>query len=834
MQRCKSCGSESPDQARFCGSCGFPLNASAEREVTVRSAHPLEPLGTVITDRSIVSTGPLPDASPQNTSAEQSRVGETQTQQRSNPSASQDKEQEEGSGALLVDTSVPLIPVKAMPIVPSTPPIGSVPVVQGTPSTGGAPIMRGTPVASNPPATTSPVLPQQSHPPSAQPQHLQSLAAQPPHSQPSPALPQHSQPPLAQPQHTEALFCGYCGRPLNSAATRIITNVGTRIDKTKTQRGSGPPTREGTQQEDEYSVVLVDTAVPLIPAQSVPMVQGTPVASHPPTTTPPTQPQHGQPPPAQPQHLQAPVAHPQHTQTPSARPQQSQLPQVNISGAPTVSAPPTGVSVAQGTVIASALPAMSDAVPVSLAQSSSSSTEKNSKGKGVTGRATSKIQRTFAKDIPLRRAGKPALSAIQIGIIILILLILGSIAVYGLVHNFHLVFPIGNLTLSKAASSLHRPTPTIGPASSAIVSIVPMHIIEQGTYTITAITGTPNGAKQQVFAHTVTATTTSVSKTVNATGQGTTQGTHAKGMLRVRNPYSGTPRGVDMTYAAGTIFDDDPGNSPNVQMTFEATITVPGDGTSVTVPAEVVQIGTIGNISQIRGWTHYGAYGDPAPLDIDNSTPFTGGTDSQPYSYVQQSDIDTAANDLVSANTPNAQDAQQVVQGQVKAGERLIGTPQCSPNQSADQSAGDHASQVTITVSFACSGEVYDYAGALRLAQSLLRQHIQQLYPTTSFASVGTVTTTMRQEPTLDTSSGTVTMIIEARGVWVAQFDTKQEQSIARAIAGKTGVEAQALLNAQVGIKTASIYLQGGNGDILPTNPAQITFTIQSTSGKAQ
>jgi hypothetical protein len=190
------------------------------------------------------------------------------------------------------------------------------------------------------------------------------------------------------------------------------------------------------------------------------------------------------------------------------------------------------------------------------------------------------------------------------------------------------------------------------------------------------------------------------SQTVNATGQGTTPGTQAKGMLRVRNPYSGSPKGVDMTYNAGTVFDDDPGNSPNVQMMFDATITVPGDGTSVTVPAHVVQIGTIGNISQIKGWTHYGAYADPAPLDIDNSTPFTGGTDPQSYTTVQQSDIDTAANSLKAST---GQSAMADLNSQLRPNEHLIGDPQCSYNTTSDHAADDQATTVTVTVMATCT-----------------------------------------------------------------------------------------------------------------------------------
>lgn len=211
-------------------------------------------------------------------------------------------------------------------------------------------------------------------------------------------------------------------------------------------------------------------------------------------------------------------------------------------------------------------------------------------------------------------------------------------------------------------------------------------------------------------------------------------------------------------------------------------------------------------------------------MQVQNNSPFTGGQDPQSYTYVQQSDIDNAANTLISANTP---DAQQVLQGQIQPNEQLIGTPGCGPNKSADHSAGDQVSQVTVTVSFTCLGEVYDHDGALKLAQYLLKQQEQQLHPT--YELVGTITTTMQTATLTDPTSGTVTMTIQASGTWVAHFDTQSEQALALSIAGKTKAEAQAFLNKQPGIQMASIQLQGGNSDRLPTNPAEIIFRVLPT-----
>lgn len=187
------------------------------------------------------------------------------------------------------------------------------------------------------------------------------------------------------------------------------------------------------------------------------------------------------------------------------------------------------------------------------------------------------------------------------------------------------------------------------------------------------------------------------SKTVNATGQRTTPGTHATGVLTFSEPYINTG---PFTFNAGTVFNDDAGNRPNVQMMIDATITVPTEGNgSVTVPAHVVQIGTIGNIP-IHGWTHYFNHSDAEPVDIYNSTPFTGGTDTQSYATVQQSDIDTAANAL---KTSTRQSAVADLNSQLQPNEHLVSDPQCTYNVTSDHAAGDQAATVKVTVMTTCT-----------------------------------------------------------------------------------------------------------------------------------
>jgi hypothetical protein len=118
---------------------------------------------------------------------------------------------------------------------------------------------------------------------------------------------------------------------------------------------------------------------------------------------------------------------------------------------------------------------------------------------------------------------------------------------------------------------------------------------------------------------------------------------------------------------------------------------------------------------------------------------------------------------------------------------------------------------------------VYDHDGALTLAQNLLQQLGKQLYPTYNLAS--TITTTMQKVQLTAASSSKVTMTIHVDGSWIPQRDVNSTQAFALAIAGKPEPDAQALLNSQPYFAVISIQLRGGNVDILPTDPRQITFT---------
>lgn len=254
------------------------------------------------------------------------------------------------------------------------------------------------------------------------------------------------------------------------------------------------------------------------------------------------------------------------------------------------------------------------------------------------------------------------------------------------------------------------------------------------------------------------------------------------------------------------------------------------------IAGHILEVGTIGNIPEASAgcYTFASLWGgancdqvdQPNPCWIvDSVSDFTGGQDPQTYTAVAQSDINNAASDLESANKPSPQ---QVLQSQIKPNEQLIGTPQCTPKVSSDHKAGDQATQVTVTVTFTCTGEVYDHDGALMMATNLLMQQAAT-DPGAGYVLVGKIKAAITTA-TLG-NQGTVTITTTAEGLWAYQFTQAQQQALAHLIAGKSKTEAQQLLAAQTGVASAMIQISSGNGQTLPSDPSKITIVVQAVSG---
>ncbi|MBV9707080.1 MAG: hypothetical protein JO125_06705 [Chloroflexi bacterium] len=348
--------------------------------------------------------------------------------------------------------------------------------------------------------------------------------------------------------------------------------------------------------------------------------------------------------------------------------------------------------------------------------------------------------------------------------------------------------------------------------SGTTVTITPANPLVSNSYVIEAVTGTPNAAQHQVSARLLSQPTPSQQKTVSATGTGHTDPIQATGTLTFKNGMF-----VEQTVAAGTVFT----GADGVQVANDVAANIPAANANnntlgiATVSAHAVVGGTAGNIGagDISG-TCCGS----GSIFVTNSA-FSGGKDPVRFTAVAQSDIDNAAKPLADSLITQAQ---QGLNAQVRSGEKLLASPQCPSNVTADHHAGDRADNVTVTVSAKCDGEVYDQKGTESLIQTLLQQRADSsLGP--GYVLVGNIDiqTTVPSSP-----HGNVSLLVKAQGKY--QMSAALQQQLKKQIAGKSVTEARTLLKSQKGIADVTIQ---ANGNTLPTDPSQISIVVQNVTG---
>jgi hypothetical protein len=357
-----------------------------------------------------------------------------------------------------------------------------------------------------------------------------------------------------------------------------------------------------------------------------------------------------------------------------------------------------------------------------------------------------------------------------------------------------------------------------GGTPTATVTIIPASQNVNSNFAILAVTGTPNSGQRQVQARELTYTTPVQSKTVNATGVVNTPATHATGTLTLYNAsFASYPVG------AGTIITGNDG----VAVKTIAFVNIPaavfgGSYGTANVAAQTVNTGANQNIRALD--INKICCGSNSVL-AKNFSAFGGGHDPQHYTVVQQSDVATVANPLVS---PAESSALKAVQALRHTNEQFVGQPQCTPNVKANPAVGSKSPTVTVAVSATCTGEVYDQSGALALAVSSLQNQANKI-PGPTYKLVGKIVTNITKIAIVDTK-GTISLIVNATGVWEYNFTTALKAQLAKLIEGKSQSAAQGVLAAQTGVsKVVSITLS--TGTTLPTDPTQITIVVQDATG---
>jgi hypothetical protein len=282
---------------------------------------------------------------------------------------------------------------------------------------------------------------------------------------------------------------------------------------------------------------------------------------------------------------------------------------------------------------------------------------------------------------------------------------------------------------------------------------------------------------------------------------------------------------VPLAFPAGTVLTNTLGTAGATQVVLNAAIVVPAASAiqphaQASAAVHVVKAGKAGNIAAGQFVARGTAGVAAAPnWSATNPAAFAGGVDEQTYTFVQQSDIDTTAAALIQANAPVAA---QVLKPKIPANERLVGDGACTPNQQADHQASEKAATVTVSVSFTCSGNLYDYDRASMLAASLLREEMK----TAHYSASDTVKTTLKQQRLAD-DQGTIALQMQAQALGKYYFDDVAMKNIASQLAGKSLSEAETWLKGQSSISAAKIKLAGGTGkQVLPARAQDITVTI--------
>ena len=352
------------------------------------------------------------------------------------------------------------------------------------------------------------------------------------------------------------------------------------------------------------------------------------------------------------------------------------------------------------------------------------------------------------------------------------------------------------------------------PKPAATINIIPASIQESLRISITAAIG-PSGANQ-VAARILRGSSPLRTVVARATGSGQTPAQASQGPIIFYNQ-GPSPQtigaGISLTGADG------------IEVVTDASVTVPAGNPpslgTAEVGAQSVQAGSQANI----------AAGDinnlccAAGISVKN-TAFSGGQDAQTYPVLRQQDIDTSTATVAQVLI---QQAQRQVQGQVSGSEQLVLDPQCHTSAAAASPAGSHVSQMTISVSAACTGEAFDRVGALRVAGSLFAQAAaKQLGPPYSLAS--RVTTRIVQASLADARRGTLTIIVQAQGTWRYQFSRAKQRAIAHRIEGKSVQAALSMLAEAPGVAHSSISLSGGAQNI-PSDPGSISIVILPIPG---
>lgn len=339
-----------------------------------------------------------------------------------------------------------------------------------------------------------------------------------------------------------------------------------------------------------------------------------------------------------------------------------------------------------------------------------------------------------------------------------------------------------------------------GSTVTATVTITPDHPTVSDSFVVTAVTGTPNPAAQQVQARIISYTSPSQSASANSTGS--IPGANATGTLIFANIGNGVqiPGGI-LTGTSGVPISFNSFYAPFGSISVTGTAV--NQGISGNIPALDVNGSCCGN-SNIR---------------VRNPGAFSGGRNPIPNSVITQNDINTASNNLIATVKPTAQAA---LKQETQPNEQAVnGSLNCTSNVTANHRVGDQASSVTVIGTETCTEEVYNQKSAFAIDANALKAEVAKNLGA-GYTLAGNMVTSITTTTVIDTKN-TVSLVIQAQGIWVYQFTSTILNNIKNKIAKEPESKAQTDVNRITGVKSFTISISSG---IMMPDAADITINV--------
>jgi hypothetical protein len=134
---------------------------------------------------------------------------------------------------------------------------------------------------------------------------------------------------------------------------------------------------------------------------------------------------------------------------------------------------------------------------------------------------------------------------------------------------------------------------------------------------------------------------------------------------------------------------------------------------------------------------------------------------------------------------------------------------------------GDEATSLTLMLTDTCTADAYQTQELASLVTGQLLARAQQQVGS-GYTLVGSITSQVLNAMPVTGKPNTQWLTVRRTGTWAYQFGEQQIEQMARSIAGKSAMQATAMLLQTPGVSQANV----GTGRTLPADPARIHVLV--------